>query len=64
MRQYCRVFHTSLDSLMSMPMGQLMVELRDASLDLEEEARKRQKDEMARAAKMKTGRKARPRRRR
>ena len=43
MRDYCRVFHTSMDYLAKMPMVRLMDELEDASEELAEEQARRQK---------------------
>lgn len=37
MRNYCRVFHTSMEYLTSMPMGTLLAELGDAIDELKEE---------------------------
>lgn len=37
MRNYCRVFHTSMEYLTSMPMGILLAELGDAIDELKEE---------------------------
>ena len=52
MRNYCRVYHTSLDYLTEMPMCRLIAELEDAAEDLVEEKRqhdKRMKEEKAKA---------------
>ena len=64
MRNYSRVFHTSLDSLKSLPMAQLISELEDASEDLIEEKRQHEKRMEKERAKAKGHGRSRPRRRR
>ena len=43
MRNYCRVFHTSMDYLTSMPMTALLEELEDAVDELMEEQEERER---------------------
>lgn len=57
MRDYCRVFHTSMDYLLALPMTQLMEEMEDAAAELEEE--RRQQEKRIRAEKAKAKRKRR-----
>ncbi|MBQ9000549.1 MAG: hypothetical protein IJ087_01695 [Eggerthellaceae bacterium] len=65
MRNYCRVYHTSLDYLITeMTMGQLIAELEDAAEDLAEENRLNERRMKQAQAKAKSQRTARPRRRR
>ena len=64
MRNYCRVYHTSLDHLGSMPLSRLMEELQDAAEDLAEEQRQRDKRMKEEKAKAKSRSRHKPRRRR
>ena len=43
MRDYCRVYHTSMDYLTGMPMARLIDELQEAAEELDEERRAREK---------------------
>ena len=64
MRNYCRVFHTSIDYLNSMPIVRIIAELEDAAEDLAEERKeteRRMKEERSRA---KANSRSRPRHRR
>lgn len=52
MRNYCRVFHTSLDYLNNMPIVRIFAELEDAAEDLSEERKqfeRQMKEDRARA---------------
>ena len=62
MRNYCRVFHTSLDYLNRMPIARLFAELEDAAEDLAEE--RKQQERRIKEEKARAGVGSRPRRRR
>ena len=64
MRNYCRVYHTSLDHLQAMPMVRLVSELEDAAEDLMEEKRQHDKRMKEEKAKAKSHGRSRPRHRR
>ena len=64
MRNYCRVYHTSIDYLNRMPISRLIAELEDAAEDLAEEQKQREKRRREEKAKAKSKVHARPRHRR
>lgn len=64
MRNYCRVYHTSQESLKEMPMVRLISELEDAAEDLMEEKRQHEKRMKEEKAKAKSHGRSRPRHRR
>lgn len=64
MRNYCRVYHTSLDYLNKMPMYRLISELEDAAADLAEEKRQHDRRMKEDKAKAKSKGRSRPKRRR
>ncbi|MBQ9000739.1 MAG: hypothetical protein IJ087_02675 [Eggerthellaceae bacterium] len=64
MRNYCRVYHTSIDYLNKMPISRLISELEDAAEDLAEEQRQREKRMKQEKAKAKAVKHSRPRHRR
>ncbi|MBQ9000265.1 MAG: hypothetical protein IJ087_00230 [Eggerthellaceae bacterium] len=43
MRDYCRVYHTSIDYLANMTMTALVAELEDAAAELSDERKRREK---------------------
>lgn len=51
MRDYCRVFHTSIDYLAGMPVGRLIEEIEDATEEITEERRQLEKSMKDRKAK-------------
>ena len=64
MRNYCRVYHTSIDYLVRMPITRLIEEPADAAEDLAEEQRQHERRIKEEKAKAKAKRHSRPRHRR
>ena len=64
MRNYCRVFHTSIDYLNRMPVVRIIDELKDAAEDLAEERRQAEKRMKEEKSKARANSRSRPRHRR